>query len=177
MPKPTNAESLPHDEAAGATKDKDMREFDNPRDLDKSLDHGIKETFPGSDPVSVKVSKYAPGDPRGAESNSGSNGPEPTTTGESALSGVTKQAREAAGVITDTLKTGAQGLSENARRMAPHLERGRNVVEETVRANPVPALIIAGLIGGGIALVAYEAMSKSRPKKLRRRAYGADEIS
>ena len=93
------------------------------------------------------------------------------------MSGVTKQAREAAGVITDTLKTGAQGLSENARRMAPHLERGRNVVEETVRANPVPALIIAGLIGGGIALVAYEAMSKSRPKKLRRRAYGADEIS
>ena len=97
----------------------------------------------------------------------GSNGPEPTTTGESALSGVTKQAREAAGVITDTLKTGAQGLSENARRMAPHLERrARNVVEETVRANPVPALIIAGLIGGGIALVAYEAMSQVPPEKV-----------
>jgi hypothetical protein len=61
--------------------------------------------------------------------------------------------------------------------MAPHLERGRNVVEETIRANPLPALIIAGLIGGGFALVAYEAMSKSKPKKSRRRAYGADEIS
>jgi hypothetical protein len=33
--------------------------------LDARLDHGIKESFPGSDPVSVEVSKYAPGDAPG----------------------------------------------------------------------------------------------------------------
>jgi hypothetical protein len=177
MPKAPLTENLPDDKANAASNEKDLRNSDLSQDLDNRLDHGIKETFPGSDPVSVKVSKYALGDPRAAELASENDKQASNLDGDDPISGAVKQAREAAGAISETFRTTTQGLSENARRMAPQLKRGRNVVEETIRASPVPALIVAGLIGCGIALVAYEAMSKPRGKKLRRRAYGADEIS
>ena len=45
-----------------ARQGSDPSHEDSKDKLDARLDHGIKESFPGSDPVSVKVSKYAPGD-------------------------------------------------------------------------------------------------------------------
>jgi hypothetical protein len=170
MTRPPLPDNARDEKAQDATSEKDVRDSNTSQRLDERLDHGIKESFPGSDPVSVKVSKYAPGDPRGAE-------PSANMSEDGMLTGALEEARKTGAAISEKVRTTAKNLSDNGRRLAPQLGRGRRVVEETLRENPVPALVIAGLIGCGIAVVTYEILSKRKPAKLRRRAYGADEIS
>jgi hypothetical protein len=46
------------DKSAGAPKSKDEKLPENSKkSLDKKLDEGVEETFPASDPVSVKITK------------------------------------------------------------------------------------------------------------------------
>ncbi|MET0527951.1 MAG: hypothetical protein ABW003_06330 [Microvirga sp.] len=144
-------------------------------DEDARLDHGIKESFPGSDPVSVEVSKYAPGDPRAGETSPG--GSTTPRRHEEGNGSVLEQAREAVVTMADKAEATAKDLSERGRKMAPKLANSPRIVQETLREHPLSAVIIAGLIGCGIALVAYEILSGPRSNKMRRRAYGADEIS
>ena len=40
----------------GSKKDEQLRE-NSKKNLDKKLDHALEETFPTSDPVSVKITK------------------------------------------------------------------------------------------------------------------------
>ncbi|WP_210484838.1 hypothetical protein [Microvirga antarctica] len=136
-------------------------------DLDARLDHGIKESFPGSDPVSVKVSKYAPGDPRGVDETSHGD--------DDRVSGALRSARHAAEATAERIADSVDYLSARGRKVAPRAQRA---VADAVTEHPVAAMFLAGLVGCGVALLAYEVATAPRaPRKTRRRAYGADEIS
>lgn len=52
---PGASESTPQNVADG-TPDRKLPE-NSKQNLDEKLDHGVEETFPGSDPVSVKITK------------------------------------------------------------------------------------------------------------------------
>jgi hypothetical protein len=127
-------------------------------ELDASLDHGIKETFPGSDPVSVNVSKYAPGD-EGPPSDQGMP------------KGVPERARDSAASLAGKASEAMADVSERAREFVPQVARqvgkGSNFLRDRMYAYPGPALILAGVIGLGVGLIAYEAMSTAKPRRNR----------
>lgn len=125
-------------------------EFELP--TEKQLDRGVEESFPASDPVSVEVSKYAPGDGPGNNSKTGAD----KAADPSPLSHMASVAGEA---FAEARPVVGEGLVR---------------AEKTLRANPLVVAAIAGLVGLGIAAIVYERMSQ--PKKLKRRAYGASEI-
>jgi hypothetical protein len=132
--------------------------------LDARLDHGIKESFPGSDPVSVKVSKYAPGD-------DGRPDDQDTAADQDRANGVYGRAREAAAALSEKAGEAMADLSQSGRdfvpRVAREFGRGRGLVTQKVSDYPVPALILAGVIGLGVGLIAYEALSSTKPRRTR----------
>ncbi len=130
---------------------------------DAQLDHGIKESFPGSDPVSVKVSKYAPGDLPGE----GKTAPEE----EGVIPGVVKQAREAAGALSQGARATADDLlskrDEYAMWLEGRIQRGRTAAGDTIRQHPVGVAVIAALIGCGVGLIAYEIIAAKQQRRPR----------
>ena len=52
----TNVSNSNPQNVADGTPDRKLAE-NSKQNLDEKLDHGVEETFPGSDPVSVKITK------------------------------------------------------------------------------------------------------------------------
>ena len=141
--------------SAGKARQAQPGQEDTKENLDARLDHGIKESFPGSDPVSVKVSKYAPGDD-----------PNETETGNK---DAYQRARAAANNLSEKVGETVSGLRERGKeylpRAAEEFRRERDRVTQTVSAHPGPALLLAGVIAIGVGLVAYEMLSSSRTRR------------
>ncbi|KAB0265125.1 hypothetical protein [Microvirga brassicacearum] len=150
------------------TKHVDAAENSDERQEER-LDHGIKESFPGSDPVSVQVSKYAPGDPRGEGETPSSSSQEPGVEG--VIPGVVQQAREAAAALAEGARGAAGVLLGKSQEYAPGLEsrvqRGQTAAVDAIRRHPMEVAVTAALIGSVVGVIAYELLA-SRQQSLRR---------
>jgi hypothetical protein len=160
MPKASDQQNKPTEAKVDAAENSGARQ-------DERLDHGIKESFPGSDPVSVKVSKYAPGDPRGKGEMAGSSSEQPAEEG--VIPGVVQQAREAAAALSEGARAAAGDLLAKGDEYVPGLESriqsGKTGVEDTIRRHPMGVTVTALLIGCGVGVIAYELMASRQQRQ------------
>ena len=130
--------------------------------LDRKLDHAIKETFPTSDPVSVTITKGGAIDYEGqdaaASAARGSGGQEGQSTAENLLG----QARETVASVAGTASEAAREAYDQGRRYAgaareryPEAERyyreGTEAVRQQAAENPLLTLLVGVGIGYALA--------------------------
>jgi hypothetical protein len=136
--------------------------------LEERLDHGVIETFPASDPVSVRVSKYAPGDPRGEAS---ADSPEDVGA---TFQGMVERSREAVSAAAakagNSFKTVAQRVRETAPGVKARLSEQGGVAQDLIKKHSTITALVAGLVGIGAGLVVYEAMSSAARKRAKVKA-------
>jgi len=139
--------------------------------LDAKLDHAIEETFPTSDPVSVKITKGGAIDYDRVENTSpaAAEGQERSeqNTAESLLDVV----RETLGNVSETVPAGAREAYDQGKRFVrqvreryPQAERyyrssGR-MVEQRITERPWLSLLVAGAVGYGLAWLVHGAWSR-----------------
>lgn len=146
--------------------------------LDRKLDHAIKETFPTSDPVSVTITKGGAidyddaGNPITGDQAQGRSG-----SGDSLLN----QAQEALGTATSTASEMARGAYEQGQRYAreaaeryPQAERlyqqGSRAAREYAPENPVVVALLGAVVGYGIAwMIHHERWRDRRDEQVPRR--------
>jgi hypothetical protein len=130
--------------------------------LDARLDHGIEETFPTSDPVSVHITKGPEPDRPSHEARSSSWDDQEGRPERDTAERLLDQVREALAEATDSI-SGAAGevyrrggeYARQARAQYPEAERyvreGQQVVARRVTDNPLLALFMAGVAGYALA--------------------------
>ena len=126
--------------------------------LDRKLDHAVKETFPTSDPVSVTITKGgaidydADGNPVADEDRQGGG----------AADALLDQARTTLGHAASSASEMARGAFEQGQRYArqaadryPQAERlyrqGSRAVREHAPENPILVALLGAVVGYGIA--------------------------
>ncbi len=157
-----NSQSLPGEprEPADCPPDCDLPE--NSKDnLDAKLDHAIEETFPTSDPVSVRITKGGAIDydqPSAASAKPPNSSQAEQDTAEQLLDQVREAMSDVAGSASKTAREAySQGerYVRQARARYPEAERyyqeGHRFVSQRVTESPWLALFIAGAIGYGLA--------------------------
>ncbi len=127
--------------------------------LDRKLDHAVKETFPTSDPVSVTITKGGAidydrdGNPVAQEGAQGGSG---------AADALLDQARTTLGNAASSASEMARGAYEQGQRYArqaadryPQAERlyrqGSRAVREHAPENPILVALLGAVVGYGIA--------------------------
>ena len=157
--------------------------------LDRKLDHAIKETFPTSDPVSVTITKggaidydehgVATSGPDGAplEGRSATAG-DLLDEAKEALSGVSGSASEA---VREVYDRGRQ-YSREAANQYPEAERyyreGTQAVRQQAAQNPLLTMLVGACFGYTIACLIHSRSAKDRrvPASARtRQRYVPDE--
>ena len=158
-----NRPTGPHDERQPAECPPDNKLRENSQEnLNARLDHGIEETFPTSDPVSVHITKGPMPDrsdqePRSSSADDQQDRPEQDTADQlldqvrEAMLDVTDSASEAA---RDAYNQGSRYVRQ-AREQYPETERyvreGQQAVSQQVARNPLLALFMAGVAGYALA--------------------------
>jgi ElaB/YqjD/DUF883 family membrane-anchored ribosome-binding protein len=130
--------------------------------LDTKLDHAIEETFPTSDPVSVKITKGGAIDYDQPEAASSAPPQGQNQEGQGTVETLLNQAKETLGTVAGTA-SGSVGEAVNqgrryvrqASERYPQVERsyqesGR-AIRQQVAENPWPALVLAGAVGYALA--------------------------
>ncbi len=141
--------------------DKNLPE-NSKENLDRKLDHAVKETFPTSDPVSVMITKGGAidYDERGS-SIVGDQGQQSSTPG-----GSLSQAAETLGSAAATASEMARGAYEQGQRYAQHAaerypqaerlyRQGRQAVREYAPESPVLVALLGVAVGYGIAWMTH----------------------
>ncbi len=166
--------------------DKDLPE-NSQENLDRKLDHAVKETFPTSDPVSVTITKGGAIDydengkpitssqPQGGGSGGDLMGQAQATLGTAAASAseMVDQAKETLSEAAATASSMARGAYEQGQRYArqaaeryPEAERyyrqSSQAVREYVPENPVLILLLGAVAGYGIARVIHRSGRRGR---------------
>ncbi len=130
--------------------------------LDARLDHGIEETFPTSDPVSVHITKGPEPDRPGHAARSSSWDDQEGRPEQDTAERLLDQVREALVDATDSI-SGAAGevyrrggeYARQAHAQYPEAERyvreGQQAVTRRVTDNPLLALFMAGVAGYALA--------------------------
>ena len=130
--------------------------------LDARLDHGIEETFPTSDPVSVHITKGPEPERPGHAARSSSWDDQEGRPEQDTAERLLDQVREALVDATDSI-SGAAGevyrrggdYARQARAQYPEAERyireGQQAVTRHVTDNPLLALFMAGVAGYALA--------------------------
>ena len=154
--------------------DKNLPE-NSQENLDRKLDHAVKETFPTSDPVSVTITKGGAID-YDANGNPVSSDEERTESGE----GVLGQATETLTSAASTASEMARGAYEQGQRYArqaaeryPQAERlyrhGSRAVREYAPESPVLVALLGAVVGYGIAwLIHHERWRDRREEQVPR---------
>ena len=167
--------------------DKNLPE-NSKENLDRKLDHAVKETFPTSDPVSVTITKGGAidydenGKPithRPAQESGGPGGGLAEQVNE-ALGAVATKAPEVIGQAKDTLGDAAASASDVARgayeqgqRYAreaseryPQMERyyreGMRAVRQYAPDNPIWTLLLGAAVGYGVAWMIHHERWRGR---------------
>jgi ElaB/YqjD/DUF883 family membrane-anchored ribosome-binding protein len=167
--------------------DKNLPE-NSQENLDRKLDHAVKETFPTSDPVSVRITKGGAidydehGKPITGDQaqESGGSGSDLIGQAKEVLGTIAAKAPEVVGQAKDTLGDAATTASNLAReayeqgqryaRQAaeryPETERyyrqGRQAVREYAPENPIWTLLLGAAVGYGIAWMIHHERSRGR---------------
>jgi ElaB/YqjD/DUF883 family membrane-anchored ribosome-binding protein len=138
--------------------------------LDRKLDHAVKETFPTSDPVSVTITKGGAidydesGKPITGSRPEGAGGPD---------GGLLNQARETLGSAASSASDMARGAYEQGQRYVrqaseryPEAERyyreGTRAIREYVPENPLWTLLLGAVAGYGIAWMIHHERWRDR---------------
>ena len=144
-----------------APKDSALPE-NSKENLERKLDHAIKETFPSSDPVSVSITKGGAIDydrhDAAASAAQGSLGQEGQSTAENLLG----QARESVASVAGAASEAAREAYDQGRRYAsaareryPEAERyyqdGTQAVRQQAAENPLLTLLVGVGIGYALA--------------------------
>jgi hypothetical protein len=124
--------------------------------LDRKLDHAVKETFPTSDPVSVTITKGGAIDyDTPASAAEPSNGQPPV---EDLVARAKDTARDLAGSVSDAAReayTEGKQYVRRAKDAYPDAERyyrdGSRAVSQQVTENPLLSLLVAGALGYALA--------------------------
>jgi uncharacterized protein YjbJ (UPF0337 family) len=156
--------------------------------LDRKLDHAVKETFPTSDPVSVTITKGGAidydeqGTPIAGDQAQGSRDSGDGLMGQAreALGTIAAKAPEVVGQAKDTLGDAAttasnmaRGAYEQGQRYArqaaeryPQAERyyreGTQAVREYMPENPLWTLLLGAIAGYGIAWMIHHERWRDR---------------
>ncbi len=149
--------------------------------LDRKLDHAVKETFPTSDPVSVTITK-------GGAIDYDEHG-NPVTGGQVQRGGGTSdnlldQAKDTLSSVASSASEMARGAYEQGQRYArqvsehyPEAERyyrqGRQAVREYIPENPLLTLLLGAIAGYGIAWMIHHERWRDRDRTRRRSSYKA----
>ncbi len=166
--------------------DKNLPE-NSQENLDRKLDHAVKETFPTSDPVSVTITKGGAIDydengkpitsnqPQGGGSGGDLMEQAQATLGTAAASAseMVDQAKETLSEVASTASDMARGAYEQGQRYArqaaeryPEAERyyrqGRQAVREYVPENPLLTLILGAVVGYGVAWMIHHERWRGR---------------
>jgi ElaB/YqjD/DUF883 family membrane-anchored ribosome-binding protein len=150
--------------------DNDLDE-NSQENLDARLDHGIEETFPTSDPVSVTITK-GPEPDREARTSAASDrkqDPQQAST-EHILDQVRDALHEvadhASGAARDVYNRG-ENYARQAREQYPEAERyirdGQQAVTQRVIGNPLLALFMAGVTGYVLAWLIHGERRNQEP--------------
>lgn len=138
--------------------------------LDRKLDHAVKETFPTSDPVSVTITKGGAidydesGKPITGSQSQGGGGSD---------AGLLNQARETLGSAAASASDMARGAYEQGQRYVrqageryPEAQRyyreGTRAVREYVPENPLWTLLLGAVAGYGIAWMIHHERWRDR---------------
>lgn len=138
--------------------------------LDRKLDHAVKETFPTSDPVSVTITKGGAidydesGKPITGSQSQGGGGSD---------AGLLDQARETLGSAAASASDMARGAYEQGQRYVrqageryPEAQRyyreGTRAVREYVPENPLWTLLLGAVAGYGIAWMIHHERWRDR---------------
>ncbi len=138
--------------------------------LDRKLDHAVKETFPTSDPVSVTITKGGAIDYD--ESGKPITGSQSQGDGSSDA-GLLNQARETLGSAAASASDMARGAYEQGQRYVrqageryPEAQRyyreGTRAVREYVPENPLWTLLLGAVAGYGIAWMIHHERWRDR---------------
>jgi hypothetical protein len=167
--------------------DKNLPE-NSKENLDRKLDHAVKETFPTSDPVSVTITKGGAidydkdGKPVSDHPAHGSSGSDSGLADQAkeALEAIAAKAPEVAGQVKDTLRDAAttasnmaRGAYEQGQRSAreasehyPEAERlyrqGRRAVRAYAPENPVVIALLGAVLGYGVAWMIHHEQWRDR---------------
>jgi hypothetical protein len=156
--------------------------------LDRKLDHAIKETFPTSDPVSVTITKGGAIDYDSDHATSPANDP-PVQEGQTRADNLLRQTKETvsgvAGVASEAARDAfnqGRRYADAARRRYPEAERyyreGLGTVRHQASDNPFLTLLIGFGLGYALAWVIHTGRSDRRegvPDYARtKRRYAAD---
>jgi hypothetical protein len=124
--------------------------------LDRKLDHAVKETFPTSDPVSVTITKggaidYDTPAPRAERG-------QPQPSAEDLVGQAKETVRDLAGSASDAAReayTEGKRYVRRAQEAYPQAERyyrdGSRAVGHQVSENPLLSVLVAGAIGYALA--------------------------
>jgi hypothetical protein len=134
--------------------DNDLEE-NSQENLDARLDHGIEETFPTSDPVSVTITKGPEPDQEARPSATGDRKRDPQ---QAPTERILDQVRDALHEVADQASGAARDVynrgedyARQAREQYPEAERyirdGQRAVTQRVTGNPLLALFMAGVTG------------------------------
>ncbi len=130
--------------------------------LNARLDHGIEETFPTSDPVSVHITAGPAPDRSDREARSSSADAQQNQGEQDTAEQLLDQVREALLDVTDSVSEAARDAYDQgsnyvrqAREQYPEAEqyirKGQQAVTHRVTQNPLLALFMAGLAGYALA--------------------------
>ena len=124
--------------------------------LDRKLDHAVKETFPTSDPVSVTITKGGAIDYDTSDSRAEQSQPQPSV--ENLVGQAKETVRDLAGSASDAAREAyAEGKRyvRRAQETYPQAERyyrdGSRAVGQQVSENPLLSILLAGAIGYALA--------------------------
>jgi ElaB/YqjD/DUF883 family membrane-anchored ribosome-binding protein len=126
--------------------------------LDSRLDHAIEETFPTSDPVSVTITKGPEPDRPDQQARSSSADEQQDQPEQNTAEHLLDQVREALHDVADQASGAARDVynrgehyARQAREQYPEAEQyvrdGQQAVTNRVTANPLLALLMAGVAG------------------------------
>ena len=147
------------DESQPAERPSDNNLAENSQEnLDARLDHGIEETFPTSDPVSVTITKgpVLNGPDQEPHSSSAGDQGDPTEQGSAeqildqvreALHDVADQASGAAREMYDRGEHYARQASERYPQAQQYVREGQRLLSRHATTNPLLSLLAAGAIG------------------------------
>jgi len=157
---PTSGSPSTHDRDApseGHVPDHKLPENSH-ENLDSKLDHAIEETFPTSDPISVKITKGGAIDydrqdreQAAAEKNQRQGSEGLLRQAKEQVRNVAQRTTEAARAQYDQGRHYAHDISERYPQVERTYREGSRAVGEAVTGNPILALVVAGAVGYALA--------------------------